>query len=270
VGCRGRAERLARAALREIFPRVTLELGFQSEVRTWKNLRVMFPGETYHDLLRRFHDWLRPKSYIEIGVNTGGSIALARPPTVAVGIDPTPRLLSAPNTICKLFPFTSDDYFAARDVCRDIEAETVDLAFIDGLHLFEQALRDFINIERVSSSTTVVLIHDCFAIDAPTAQRERKTEFWTGDVWKIIPCLREFRTDLNVLAIPTAPTGLGVVSRLDSRSTVLTDRFDEIVSRYLSLEVEPDEERRRKCALMVANDWQEIVIRLSDSSGRRQ
>jgi hypothetical protein len=63
---------------------------------------------------------------------------------------------------------------------------------------------------------------------------------------------------------------LGVVSRLDSRSTVLTDRFDEIVSRYLSLEVEADEERRRKCALMVANDWQEIVIRLSDSSGRRQ
>jgi hypothetical protein len=232
---------------------------------------AMFPGENYHDLLLRFHNWLQPKNYIEIGVNIGGSIALARPPTVAVGIDPTPRLLSAPNTICKLFPFTSDDYFATRDVCRDIEAETVDLAFIDGLHLFEQALRDFINIERVASSTTVVLIHDCFAIDALTSERERKTEeLWTGDVWKIIPCLREFRPDLNVLTIPTPPTGLGVVSRLDSRSTALTDRFDEIVSRYLSLEVEPNEERRRKCALMVANDWQEIVIRLSDSSGRRQ
>jgi Methyltransferase domain len=229
---------------------------------------AMFPGETYHRLLRRFHDWLRPKSYIEIGVNVGGSIILARPPTVAVGIDPTPRLLSAPNTICKLFPLTSDDYFAARDVCRDIEAETVDLAFIDGLHLFEQALRDFINIERVSSSATVVLIHDCFAIDALTAEREPKTEeLWTGDVWKIIPCLREFRPDLNVFTIPTPPAGLGVVSRLDPRSTVLTDRFDEIVSRYLPLEVEPDEERRRKCALMVANDWQEIVIRLSDGSG---
>jgi hypothetical protein len=230
---------------------------------------AMFPGESYYDLLRRFHDWLRPKNYIEIGVNIGGSIALARPPTVAVGIDPTPRLLSAPNTICKIFPLTSDNYFTARDVCRDIEAQTVDLAFIDGLHLFEQVLRDFINIERVSSSTTVVLIHDCFAIDALTAERERKTEeLWTGDVWKIIPCLREFRPDLNVFTIPTPPTGLGVVSSLDSRSTVLTDRFDEIVSRYLSLEVEPNEGRRRKFALMVANDWQEIVIRLSDRRRR--
>ena len=224
---------------------------------------AMFPGETYHDLLRRFHDWLRPKSYIEIGVNIGGSTVLARAPTVAVGIDPSARLLSAPNTICKLFPLTSDNYFVARDVRRDIEAETLDLAFIDGLHLFEQVLRDFINIERFSSSTTVVLIHDCLAIDALTAERDRKTEeLWTGDVWKIIPCLREFRPDLNVLTIPSPPTGLGVVTRLDSRSTVLTDRYEEIVSRYVPLQLDPDEERCRERAVMVPNDWNEIVARL--------
>ena len=82
-------------------------------------------------------------------------------------------------------------------------------------------------------------------------------------MWKIIPCLREFRPDLHVFTIATPPSGLGVVSRLDSRSTVLIDRFDEIVSRYISLEVDPDEERRRECAVMVANNWQEIVTRLS-------
>ena len=223
----------------------------------------MFPGETYFDLLRRFHDWLRPKSYIEIGVSTGDSIVLAKPPTVAVGIDPEPRLLKAPKTVCKIFPLTSDDYFAARDPRHDIEAETVDLAFIDGLHLFEQVLRDFINIERVSSPTTLVLIHDCFAIDALTAERNRKTEFWTGDVWKIIPCLREFRPDLQVFTIATRPSGLGVVSNLNSRSTVLIDRLDEIVSRYVPLEFEPNEGRRRECAVMVANNWPEIVARLS-------
>ena len=196
---------------------------------------IMFPGETYFDLLRRFHDWLRPKSYIEIGVSTGDSIVLAQPPTVAVGIDPEPRLLKAPKTVCKIFPLASDDYFAVRDPRHDIEAETVDLAFIDGLHLFEQVLRDFINIERVSSPTTVVLIHDCFAIDALTAERNRKTEFWTGDVWKIIPCLREFRPDLQVFTIATRPSCLGVVSNLDSRSTVLIDRLKRsfpVMSRW--------------------------------------
>jgi hypothetical protein len=223
----------------------------------------MLPGERYDDLLGRFHDWLQPKSYIEIGVDTGASIVLAKSPTVAVGIDPEPRLLNAPKTVCKIFPLTSDHYFAARDPRRDIEAETVDLAFIDGLHLFEQALRDFINIERISSPRTVVLIHDCFAIDAMTAERERKTSFWTGDVWKIIPCLREFRPDLHVFTIATPPSGLGVIGRLDSRSRVLIERFDEIVSRYVALEVDPDEQRRRECAVMVANNWQEIVARLS-------
>jgi hypothetical protein len=225
---------------------------------------IMLPGQPYFELLRRFHDWLRPKSYIEIGVSTGASIVLAKPPTVAVGIDPEPRLLNVPNTVCKLFPLTSDDYFAARDPRRDIEAETVDLAFIDGLHLLEQALRDFINIERISSPTTLILIHDCFAIDALTAARERQTSFWTGDVWKIIPCLREFRTDLNVFTIAAPPAGLGVVSRLDANSTVLTERFEEIVAHYAALEVDSDEVQRRQRAAMVPNDWQEVVSRLAD------
>ena len=142
---------------------------------------IMFPGQSYYHPLRRFHEWLRPKSYIEIGVSTGASIILAKSPTVAVGIDPNPQLLSAARTVCKIFPITSDEYFAVRDACADLEAETVDLAFIDGLHLFEQVLRDFINIERISNYRTVVLIHDTFAIDALTAERERKTDFWTGD-----------------------------------------------------------------------------------------
>jgi hypothetical protein len=212
--------------------------------------------------IARFHDLLRPKSYIEIGVSTGASIVLANPPTVAVGIDPKLRLLNTPKTVCKLFPFASDEYFTTRDPRQDIEDETVDLAFIDGLHLFEQALRDFINIERISSPMTVVLIHDCYAVDAFSAQRERNNEFWTGDVWKIIPCLREFRPDLDVFTIATRPSGLGVVSRLNSHSTILIDRYDEIVSRYISRKLDRDEDQRRNCAAIVANNWLEIVTRL--------
>ena len=188
----------------------------------WVLSNIMLPGEGIHDLLQRFHDWLQPKSYIEIGVHTGASIAHAKPPTVVVGIDPQPRLINSPKTVCKIFPLTSDDYFRDRDPRRDIEAETVDLAFIDGMHLFEQALRDFINIERVSGPTTLVLIHDTFAIDALTSQREwslvaggSETPCWNGDVWKIIPCLREFRPDLHLFTIATPPSGLSVVSRLD-------------------------------------------------------
>src|SRR5262249_5652050 len=140
-------------------------------------------GAHYYELLKRFHYQLRPKSYLEIGVDDGASIVLAKSPTVAIGIDPAPRLTSTPGTICKIFPMKSDEYFATRDPRSDFETEAADLALIDGMHLFEQALRDFINVERFSSPSTVVLIHDCFAIDALTASRQRKTAFWTGDVW---------------------------------------------------------------------------------------
>ena len=128
--------------------------------------RIVFPGEDYYQTLHRFHNHLRPKSYLEIGVDTGASIVLAKFPTVAVGIDPAPRLTSTLETICKIFPMKSDEYFATRDVRGDIESEAANLVFINGLHLFEQTLRDFIHVEHFSTPSTLVLIHDCFAIDA--------------------------------------------------------------------------------------------------------
>jgi len=229
---------------------------------------LLHPGDDYTRLLERIHGWLRPANYVEIGVETGASLVLAKAPTIAIGIDPKPRLVTPPRTICKIFPLTSDDYFAQRDLRRDIEADGVDLAFIDGLHVFEQALRDFMNIERHAHSGTIVLIHDCLAVDALTAERERKTRFWSGDVWKVVLILREFRPDLQVFTIATAPTGLGVVTGLDPRSTVLADQFDRIVAAYAARPLDPDPERRNAQAAVVPNQWEEIEARLSERARR--
>jgi len=111
----------------------------------------------------------------------------------------------------------------------------LDLAFIDGMHHFEYALRDFVHLERASHPDTTVLIHDCLPESEEGAARERTTVLWSGDVWRLIVALQEWRPDLEVAVVDWGPTGLGVVRGLDRRSTVLTDHYDQIVEGLLAM-----------------------------------
>ncbi len=198
------------------------------------------PGVDYYDWLQCFHQLLHPATYIEIGLGHGRSLALANPETRAIGIDPYQGIwehlhYACPHGPATLFPLTSDDFFANHDVRKIIGQETFDLAFIDGLHLFEQALKDFINLERYARKDSVILIHDCLPISPIVAERERCTGFWTGDVWRIIPCLKTFRPELKLFTIPTKPSGLAVVTDLNPTSTVLVDHYEKIVDYYSGL-----------------------------------
>ena len=225
--------------------------------------QVQMPGDLYSTFLSRFHEWLKPRNYVEIGVAAGGTIVLANPPTIAVGIDPVPSIRSTPaRTATKIYPLPSDQYFATRDLRADIEGEVVDFSFIDGLHLFEQALRDFINIEKYADHKTTVLFHDCLPVDRLCAARE-PTDFWAGDVWKVVVLLDKYRPDLELFTIPTRPSGLSVVVGLDPNSTVLADNFDRIVSEFMNLELPLDEAERWKLLKVIDNnDWEEVRARV--------
>jgi hypothetical protein len=96
-------------------------------------------------------------------------------------------------------------------------------------------LDDFIAIERHAAPGAVVLLHDTLPLNALTAARERRTGFYTGDGWKIVPCLRSLRPDLHVITLPTAPTGLTVITRLDPGNRVLSDRLPLIRQSYAAL-----------------------------------
>jgi hypothetical protein len=71
------------------------------------------------------------------------------------------------------------------------------------------------------------------------AARDRCTSFWCGDTWKVVPCLRRFRPDLQLLTIPTHPSGLTLVAGLDPHSGVLADRFDEAVAAFIDAPLPP-------------------------------
>jgi tetratricopeptide (TPR) repeat protein len=198
---------------------------------------LRFPGPPYRDVLRRLHELVRPRSYLEIGVETGATLAFAHAAARAIGIDPDAsklrRELVPANA--RVFHETSDAFFARESREEALAGQRLDLAFIDGMHLFEYALRDFMHVEAWSEPNGVVVLHDCLPISPLSASRERCSNFWVGDVWKVVSILREYRPELRVKIVATAPSGLCVVRGLDPGSRVLWQQLDAIVERYREL-----------------------------------
>jgi GT2 family glycosyltransferase/glycosyltransferase involved in cell wall biosynthesis len=193
-----------------------------------------FTGTDYRQWLYLFHRTIRPEAYLEIGIDKGDTLGIAEFPTLAIGIDPEYHITAQTHSNTRLFKTTSDQFFIDFDAQNLLAEKKIDLAFIDGLHTFDQALRDFINIEKVSHHKTIVLAHDVFPVEPITALRNRITQLWVGDTWKIVPILLKYRPDLRISTIPTYPSGLAVISNLDPQSTILDEQYRAIVDEYMS------------------------------------
>ena len=184
--------------------------------------------------LDRVHVRVLPRTYVEIGIYHGKSLEMALPGTRIVGIDPDFDIRARIDRSAKLFRCTSDHFFSAYDLSEEL-GSPVDLAFIDGMHLFEFALRDFINIERHAHSASLVLIDDCIPPTERAANRERiGSGAWCGDVWKLPLALREYRPDLDLTIFEAS--GTTIVRGLDPSSTVLTECYEELLERYTPLD----------------------------------
>lgn len=231
-------------------------------------LRSLFlHGENYHTVLERFHRGLRPRTYVEIGIARGDTLRHVAPDTLAIGIDPEPRLSYAPPPNVRVFSETSDAFFARDDVRARLGHGAVDLAFIDGLHHFEATLSDFMHLERWCHTGSVVLLHDCVPRTRRTSMRERSMLLWTGDVWRALVLLKRHRPDLSIHTLATPPTGLGVVTNLDPSSSVIASRFEELVEEGLALDYSYLDSDRAGKLNLVDND-EDAPSRLIDARRR--
>ena len=222
----------------------------------------------YYYLLRELHLLLRPAHYLEIGVQYGESLCLAEPETQTIGIDPEPEIRHELTANATVFPEKSDDFFAARRKEDVLGNGVIDLAFIDGMHLFESVLDDFIHVERWAGPHTIVLIHDTVPADALSVKRERQTRFWTGDVYKFVLCLKEFRPDLKIYNLNIGPSGLCFVGNLNPASTVLSDRRSEIVNRFMDIEYSTIAPNRDSLLCIRENSNEELSRFLAGILGR--
>jgi len=191
----------------------------------------------YLNFLTEVHRRLQPRAYLEIGIRHGNSLALARCRTV--GIDPAYVITAEIDGDVALNRTTSDEYFSRPDPLSPTGGVPFDLSFIDGLHLFEFALRDFIFAERYSAARGVIIFDDVLPRTVDEAARERHTVQWTGDVFWVLEVLHRYRPDLVVTPLHTQPTGLLAVYGLDPTNTVLTDNFGQILAEFRHADPQP-------------------------------
>ena len=176
----------------------------------------------YLDFLERVHEVLEPPTYLEIGIRHGDSLALARSPSV--GIDPAYRACEPSfRTDTALYPRDERRVLRPRRTRSRRSAAGRRLGFIDGMHLVEYALRDFINVERHAAWT------ERRRLRRHLPARRRRWRHASGrratgpaTSTRSSGSSRGTGPDLICLRVDTRPTGLLLVLGLDPGSPCST------------------------------------------------
>jgi hypothetical protein len=200
-------------------------------------------GIRYIEFMKFLAQQQAPRTYLEVGTRNGESVAQVDCDVICV--DPMFKLtmdLVKKRRRAMLFQMTSDEFFETYDI-RQFFPNGLDLSFLDGMHLFEFLLRDFINAEKYCHDKSIILLHDCLPFSPDITSRVQKPGAWTGDVWKVLAILKKYRPDLKVIFFDCPPTGLAAVTNFDPKSTVLKDAYDEIVAEYMDVTELPSDLR---------------------------
>lgn len=217
-----------------------------------------------HEFLTALHAHVRPRTYLEIGVDRGQGLTLTRVPSI--GIDPDAKVVKELRADVQLARTTSDEFFARKNPVAHLPVPVVDLAFIDGMHLSEYALRDYLGVERFSLPTSVIVFDDMLPRHIDEAARRRHTDDWTGDVYKAAQALRDLCPELIVIEVDTRPTGVVVVLLPNSGRGGVLPGYDDWLETAMAPDPQdvPEEILNRSRAaqpeaLLASRGWAELA-----------
>lgn len=174
--------------------------------------------------------------YLEIGVSRGQAFSRINA-DIKIAVDPAFRMSARTREQAQrrgrtthFIETTSDQFFAENADL--LERHPVDVALIDGLHTYEQVVRDVENTLRHLREDGVIFLHDCNPAFELAGRRAESWEdfvaqqkgplvigLWNGDVWKSIVHLRSTRPDL-VVGVLKCDQGVGFVRRGRPESTL--------------------------------------------------
>lgn len=206
-------------------------------------------GIRHAKFLLALADAIQARTYFEIGTSRGKSVAGLD--CAAVCVDPAFKVeqnIIGRKPALFALQMTSDDFFAQYSLSDLLpKPGRLDLAFLDGMHHFEFLLRDFMNVEKYCNARTVVALHDCLPLHPRAARRHDRRNVvneattrpvdpaargWTGDVWKVLRILQQYRPDLRITVFDCPPSSLVVITNCDPSNRVLDRAYDEAVARW--------------------------------------
>lgn len=140
--------------------------------------------------------------YLEIGVAKGATFHETRA-FRKTAVDPYFKFdvgdARSSHPEARYFNLPSDAFFAQCPI-----GEKFDVIYIDGLHTFEQTLRDLMNALSHLADRSVIIIDDIFPNSLAAAQRARadfvavrehlglENKAWMGDVYKLVLFIDSF------------------------------------------------------------------------------
>lgn len=193
------------------------------------------------------------RTYLEIGV-ASGAVFFRVKAKYKITVDPRfgfskikqiRYLMKNPwNVWNKYYEMTSDEYFKRRS--SDIEQLGIDIAFVDGLHTFEQSLKDVQNCLQYLNKGGTIILHDCSppaeSAAFPAASLDHAinanlpgwTGDWCGDVWKTIVYLRSLDNNLRIFVLD-CDMGVGIITRgsPDAMLDFTKEQIDSLSYRHL-------------------------------------
>lgn len=162
------------------------------------------------DIIQTIINNKKLKKYLEIGIATGDTFNKVNC-LYKVGIDPLIQNIDYNGVV---FELTSNGYF-------EKYKETFDIIFIDGLHLYEQAICDIVNSFKFLNKNGFLVIHDCLPQSPEMCKRETIRGLWTGDVYKAFLWFRDFHSYLPSFVI-NEDFGCGVIHKLEDLNLLIS------------------------------------------------
>ena len=184
------------------------------------------------DVIQQIISVKKARKYLEIGVKKG-KLFLKVNARKKIAVDPIfkirPKqkmkacLFDVKNIFNEYYEMTSDRFFETHHR-RLLRLNGLDVAFVDGLHTYDQTLKDVVNCLAYLNHDGVIAMHDCnpatSAQAVPAGSRQQaanintfdQTKEWSGDVWKTIAHLRSTRKDLNICVLD-CDHGIGIITK---------------------------------------------------------